>query len=150
MFAYVVIDTSSTMDDTTLAVLDVADLLVAVATPDIPAIKDARLLFDLLNVLEFPAGHVLFVLNKMDKRTGITSEAVAENLKHAVDGEIPAAEQAVTASVNRGVPLLLGDKSRPPARNFLDLMGAIKHKLVSQAKEEEEVKETERPRAFGR
>ncbi len=150
MFAYVVIDTSSTIDDTTLAVLDVADLLVAVATPDIPAIKDARLLFDLLNVLEFPAPHVLFVLNKMDKRTGITSEAVAENLKHAVDGEIPAAEQTVTASVNRGVPLLLGDKSRPPARNILDLMGAIKHKLVSQAKEEEEVKETERPRAFGR
>ncbi|HLB65818.1 MAG TPA: response regulator [Anaerolineales bacterium] len=150
VFAYVIIDTSSTMDDTTLAVLDVADLLVAVATPDIPAIKDARLLFDLLNVLEFPAGHVLFVLNKMDRRTGITAEAVAENLKHAVDGEIPYAEQTVTASVNRGVPLLLGDKSRPPARNLLDLLGAIKHKLVAQAKEEEEVKVAERPRAFGR
>jgi pilus assembly protein CpaE len=150
VFAYVIIDTSSTMDDTTLAVLDVADLLVAVATPDIPAIKDARLLFDLLNVLEFPAPHVLFVLNKMDRRTGITAEAVAENLKHAVDGEIPYAEQTVTASVNRGVPLLLGDKSRPPARNVLDLLGAIKHKLVAQAKEEEEVRETERPRAFGR
>jgi hypothetical protein len=86
----------------------------------------------------------------MDRRTGITAEAVADNLKHAVDGEIPYTEQTVTASVNRGVPLLLGDKSRPPARNILDLLGAIKHKLVAQAKEEEEVKETERPRAFGR
>ncbi len=53
-FAYVVVDTSSTMDDITLAVLDTADLLVTIATPEIPSIKDTRLLFDLLGVLEFP------------------------------------------------------------------------------------------------
>ncbi len=151
-FAYVVIDTSSTLDDTTLAVLDVADLLVAVATPDIPAIKDAHLLFDLLTVLGFPHSNVLFVLNKMDRSTGITAEAVAENLKQTVAAVIPYDERTVTASINRGVPLLLGDKSRPPARNILDLMGAVKQKLVAQSKEpaEEREREAERPRMFGR
>lgn len=151
-FAYVVIDTSSTLDDTTLAVLDVADLLVAVATPDIPAIKDARLLFDLLTVLDFPHSNVLFVLNKMDRSTGITAEAVAENLKQTVAAVIPYDEKTVTASINRGVPLLLGDKSRPPAKNILDLMGAVKQKLVAQSKElaEEREREPERPRMFGR
>lgn len=151
-FAYVVIDTSSTLDDTTLAVLDVADLLVAVATPDIPAIKDARLLFDLLTVLDFPHSNVLFVLNKMDRSTGITAEAVAENLKQTVAAVIPYDEKTVTASINRGVPLLLGDKSRPPARSILDLMGAVKQKLVAQSKEpaEEREREAERPRMFGR
>lgn len=150
-FAYVVIDTSSTMDDTTLAVLDAADLLVAVATPEIPAIKDARLLFDLLSVLEFPQANVFFVLNKMDRRSGITAEAVADNLKHAVDGEIPYDERTITASINRGVPLLLGDKSRPPGKNILDLLGAIKQRLVAQArKEEDEEREVERPKLFTR
>jgi pilus assembly protein CpaE len=80
-YAYIVVDTSSTIDDVTLAVMDVADMLVTIATPDIPAIKDARLLFDLLNVLEFPREGVFFVLNKMDRKSGITAEAVAENLK---------------------------------------------------------------------
>ncbi|MEW6568236.1 MAG: response regulator [Chloroflexota bacterium] len=152
-FAYVVIDTSSTLDDTTLAVLDVTDLLVAVATPDIPAIKDARLLFDLLTVLDFPHPNVLFVINKMDRRTGITAEAVAENLKHPVDAEIPYDEKTVTTSINRGVPLLLGDKSRPPAKSILDLMGTIKQRLVSQSKKEEveeRERESERPRMFSR
>lgn len=151
-FAYVVIDTSSTLDDTTLAVLDVADVLVAVATPDIPAIKDARLLFDLLTVLDFPHSNVLFILNKTDRRTGITSEAVAESLKHAVDAEIPYDERTVTASINRGIPLLLVDKSRPPGKNILDLIGVVKQKLVAQSKEqvEEREREVERPRMFGR
>jgi pilus assembly protein CpaE len=149
-FAYVVIDTSSSMDDTTLAVLDVADILVVVATPDIPAIKDARSLFDLLPVLGFPPGNVLFVINKMDRRSGITAERVADNLKHQVDGEIAYDLRTVTDSVNKGVPLLLGDKSRPPAKDILELMGTIKQRLMSRAREEEVAREVERPKMFGR
>jgi len=56
----------------------------------------------------------------------------------------------VTSSINRGVPLLLGDKSRPPAKNILDLLGAIKHRLVAEAAEAAESREPERPRLFGR
>ncbi len=149
-FAYVVIDTSSTLDDVTLAVLDVTDMLVAVATPEIPAIKDARSLFETLSQLEFPRNNVFFVLNKMDKRSGITAEAVAENLKHAVDGEIPYDERTITASINRGVPLLMTDKTRPPGKNILELLGAIKQRLVLQAREEPEEDKPERSKLFNR
>jgi len=149
-FAYVVVDTGRAMDDVTLAVLDIADLLVAVATPEIPAIKDARLLFDVLAALEFPRDRIFFVLNKMDRKSGITPEAVAENLKRNVDGEIPIDEKAVTASINRGVPLLLGDRSKPPARNILELLATMKQRLLATPAEEVEVRETERPRLFGR
>ena len=149
-YAYVVIDTSSNIDDTALAVLDATDLLVLVATPDIPAIKDARLMFDLLSALEFPRNNVFFVLNKMDKRSGITAEAVADNLKHAVDGEVPYDERTITTSINRGVPLLMGDKSRPPAKNILDLLSAVKHRLVTQSQEEPEEAKPERTKMFGR
>jgi pilus assembly protein CpaE len=119
------------MDDITLAVLDSADLLMTVATPDIPAIKDARLLFDVLTVLDFPIERVVFVLNKMDRRTGITVEAVAENLKCNVDGSIPAEERVVSTSINRGEPLLMGDTNRPPARNILQLLGTIQRRLAT-------------------
>jgi len=130
-FPFVLVDTSSTMDDITLAVLDSADLLMTVATPDIPAIKDARLLFDVLTVLDFPIERVVFVLNKMDRRTGITVEAVAENLKCNVDGSIPAEERVVSTSINRGEPLLMGDTNRPPARNILQLLGTIQRRLAT-------------------
>lgn len=149
-FAYVVVDNSSTMDDVTLAVLDLADLLLAIATTDIPSIKDARLLFDLLSVLEFPKEDILFILNKTDRRSGITAEAVSENLKQAVEGEIPLDDRTVATSVNRGEPLLLGDNSRPIAKNLLDLLATVKQRLMAEEKFEESVNEKERSKVFGR
>jgi pilus assembly protein CpaE len=149
-FAYIVVDTSSVMDDITLAILDSADLLVAVATPDIPSIKDVRLLFDLLSVLEYPREQVCFVLNKTDRKTGISADAVSENLKRPVEGEIPAEEQVITASINRGIPLLLGDKGKVPAKNILELLGTIRQRLVEGTEEEEDDREAERPRLFSR
>jgi pilus assembly protein CpaE len=149
-FAYVVVDNSSTMDDITLAVLDLADLLLAIATTDIPSIKDARLLFDLLSVLEFPKEDILFVLNKTDRRSGITAEAVSENLKHSVEGEIPLDDRTVATSVNRGEPLLLGDRSRPIAKHVLDLLATVKQRLMTEELYEESATETERSKVFGR
>jgi pilus assembly protein CpaE len=149
-FAYVVVDTSSNMDDITLAVLDTADLLVTIATPEIPSIKDTRLLFDLLGVLEFPKQRVFFVLNRMDRKSGITVEAVSENLKVSVDGEVPFDEKAVTTSINRGSPILLNDKGQPVARSLLKILGDLKERLMQEEVEAEEPEEVEKPRLFSR
>jgi pilus assembly protein CpaE len=151
VFGYVVVDTSSTMDDTTLAILEEADLILAVATPEIPAIKDARLFLDLVGILGMPREKVFFVLNKMDKRSGIASSAVAENLKKPIDAEIPYVDQVVTTSINKGVPLLLGDKTKMPAKNLLDLVATVKERLLAEPVEEEaEEPAVERPRLFAR
>lgn len=142
-FVYVIVDTSSTMDDITLAVLDVTDLLVIVATPEIPSIKDARLLFDLLGILEFPKENIFFVLNKMDRKSGISAEAVAENLKINVSGIIPLDDKTVSASINKGVPLLLSDKSQPSGKSIFELLGTLKERIltVNEPEEEEELVE---------
>ncbi len=149
-FAYVVVDTASTMDDITLAILDTTDLLIAICTPDIPAIKDARHLFDLLHILEYPTQNVCFVVNKMDRKGGISAEAVGENLKREVEAVIPVDERTVTASINKGIPLIVSDRSSPQSRALMQLMGTIKQRLADaeENKEEEEVKE--RPRLLGR
>ena len=152
-FAYVIVDTSSTMDDITLAVLDVTDILVTVATPEIPSIKDTRLLFDLLGVLEFPKERIFFIINKMDKRSGITTDAVGENLKISVDGEIPLDERVITTSINKGSPILISDKGQPSAKAILEILGVLKERLMMEPQEEEEEvedPEAERPRLFSR
>ncbi|MEE9217327.1 MAG: response regulator [Anaerolineales bacterium] len=149
-FAYVVVDTASTMDDTTLAILDTADLLIAICTPDIPAIKDARHLFDLLHILEFPAENVCFVVNKMDRKGGISAEAVGENLKREVEAVIPVDERTVTASINKGIPLIISDRSSPQSRALMQLMGTIKQRLSDAEEQEQEEEVRERPRLLGR
>jgi len=149
-FAYVVVDTASSMDDTTLAILDTTDLLIAICTPDIPSIKDARHLFDLLHILEFPTQNVCFVVNKMDRKGGISAEAVGENLKREVEAVIPVDERVVTASINKGIPLIVSDRSSPQSRALMQLMGTIKQRLVSADEEQEDEEVRERPRLLGR
>jgi pilus assembly protein CpaE len=149
-FAYVVVDTSSTMDDITLAVLDVTDILVTIATPEIPSIKDTRLLIDLLGVLEFPKERLFFVINKMDKRSNITVDAVGENLKISVDGEIPLDEKTITTSINKGSPILVSDKGQPVAKAILQILGNLKERLLMEPEVEEEEQEGERSKLFSR
>ena len=149
-FVYVVVDTHKAIDDIALAVLDNADLLMLVATPDIPAIKDARLVFDLLAALDFPRDRIFFVLNKMDRRSGITPEAISENLKRPVDGDVLVDEKVFSAAINRGVPLLISDRTKPAGRNLLDLLATLKQRLLATRAEEAEERETDRPRLFSR
>lgn len=132
MYAYVVVDTSSYLTDITLSVLDTCDIVVLVATQDIPSIKNGRLFLDLLVTLSIPPERVAFVMNKYDKRIAISPEKVAENLKQEVLAVIPLDERVVIPAVNRGIPFMLDNKTQPVARGVYTLAEAIRAKLVKQ------------------
>ena len=54
MFAYVLIDTNSGLDEVTQAALDESDLLALVTTQDIPSVKNVRLFLDMLTAYGYP------------------------------------------------------------------------------------------------
>ncbi|MGB9673029.1 MAG: response regulator [Anaerolineales bacterium] len=130
MFAYVIVDCSSYLTDITLATLDLSDILILLTTQEIPAIKDARLLFDLLSVLNINRERVLFVLNRYDKRIGITPEKISESFKYDISVSLPFDERVVIPSINRGVPFMLGDKTRPLAKSYLQLAENLRQKII--------------------
>jgi len=139
LYAYVVVDTSSYLNDVTLGVLDVADSIVLVTTQDIPSIKNDRLFLDLLLSLNISAEKVAFVMNKFDKRIAITPEKVGENLKQEVLAVIPLDERTVIPAVNRGVPFMLDNKAQPAARGIYTLAEALRARLVKQEMAEPEI-----------
>jgi pilus assembly protein CpaE len=130
LYSYVVVDTSSALTDATLAAIDSSDLIVLLTTQEIPAIKNARLFLDLVDVLKIERERVLFVMNRYDKRIGITPEKVSDNFKQDIVAVIPAEDRVVMPSINRGVPFMLGDKSRPIARSFLAMTEAVRDRLA--------------------
>jgi len=131
LYAYVVVDTCSYLNDITLAVLDVSDVIVLVTTQDVPSIKNGRLFLDLMATMGVPVDKVAFVMNRYDKRIAITPEKVAENLKQEVVAVIPLDERVVIPSVNRGVPFVLDNKAQPAARGVFALAEALRVKLMS-------------------
>jgi pilus assembly protein CpaE len=137
LYSYVVVDTSSALTDVTLAAMDAADLIVLITTQDIPAIKNARLFLDLVDVLKIDRQRVLFVMNRYDKRIGITPDKVSDSFKHEIVAVLPDEERVVIPSVNRGVPFMLGDKSKPIARSFLKMTEAVRDRLTKLESVEE-------------
>jgi pilus assembly protein CpaE len=131
MFSYILVDTASSLTDVTLSIIDSSDLILLIATQEIPAIKNARLFLDLMDVMKVPRDRVLLVLNRYDKRVGITAEKIAENFRHPVSAVLPFEDRVVVPSVNRGVPFMLGDRNRPIARSYLGLVEVVKQHFES-------------------
>ena len=139
MFSYIVVDTSSYLSETVLSALDEMDVTVLITTQDIPSIKSARIFLDLVDVMQINRQQVLLVMNRFDRRINITPERVAENFKHPVSAVIPLETSVVVPSVNRGIPFMLKDKTRPVAQRILALAGEIRQRLneLEKARQEE-------------
>ena len=130
MYAYIVVDTSSYVNDVTLAVLDMCDAVVLLTTQDIPSIKNNRLFLDLMLTLGISQEKVIFAMNRYDKRIAITPERIGENLKLQLVAVIPLDERVVIPSVNRGVPFVLDNKTQPAAKGIFSLAEAVRLKLM--------------------
>ena len=128
IYSYVIVDTASSLQNITASAIDNSDLLILLTTQDIPSIKNSRLFLDEIDALGFDRKRIIFVMNKFDKRIGITTEKVSENLKQEVTAVIPF-EERVIVSVNRGIPFLLVDKSRPLSRSILSLAEVVRKRI---------------------
>jgi pilus assembly protein CpaE len=131
MYAYIVVDTSHILSDMVLSMFDVSDVIVLATTQEIPSIKNARLFLDLLQTMGVAKDRVVFVMNRYDKRIGITPERVSESLNHEISVTIPLDEKVVITSVNRGVPFMLDNKAQPVGRGILSLAEAVRARLTT-------------------
>jgi len=129
MYSYIILDTASALQNITASAINNSDLLILLTTQDIPSIKNSRLFLDEIDALGFERKRVIFVMNKFDKRIGITTEKVSENLKQEIAAVIPF-EERVIVSVNRGIPFILVDKSRPLSRSILTLAEVVRKRLA--------------------
>lgn len=140
IYAYIVIDTTPMLTDVTLVGIEKSDVIVLVATQDIPSIKNARMFLDLLQTLGVERERIVFAMNKFDKRIAITPERVGENLKQKVVAVIPLDERVVIPSVNRGVPFILDNKTQPSAKGIFSLAEEVRATLSSLEQEEDDIR----------
>jgi pilus assembly protein CpaE len=120
-FDYIVVDVWKSFQEATVYFLDLAHLIVLVSTTDIPAIKNARLFFELAEALHYPPEKTLFVLNRDDGRSGITAKDIESSIKHPVSMILPKDERSTTLAVNRGVPFVTSQHNIPLAQAVLKL-----------------------------
>ncbi len=130
LYGWVIVDTGDLMVDPTLAVMQEADLILAVLTPDIASIRRQRIFFDALDVIGIPKDRITLVLN-MAENNGITASRIEENLGSEIVAEIGYDRKAVLGSINRGEPLALNSKTKPFNKGLLELVAKVREMAVA-------------------
>lgn len=112
VYDYVVVDTPPAFTDHVLAAFDASDVSILLATLDIPAVKNLRLTLETLEMLGHASESWVVVLNRSDTKVGLTTEDVSNALRRPIAMQIPNS-LAVSAAINRGVPIVLDDPKHP-------------------------------------
>jgi pilus assembly protein CpaE len=118
---YVVVDAWSTLDEITLSILDVCHHLIVVTTPQVTALRDVHRFLEVLNLLGYERDRTLLVLNHCYHRSDIKLADMERALGYPIVQAIEYAPNQVTASMNRGVPLVLEYRDSPAAQSILRL-----------------------------
>lgn len=116
-FAYVVVDTSPTYDERTLAALDAADVLLLIAAPDLSSLYHTQRCVDLFDRLSYNPEKVKLLLNRCPSPPGNAQKTAQEILERPVLWTFPE-DKAVMQSLISGEPLALGGKNSPLAAHF--------------------------------
>lgn len=124
-YSFVVVDTWSFLDDVTATLLRRADEVLLVTTPELPTLRNAKRLLRFAQRHEIDTTRFLIVLNRFPSVEGIALKDVQEHLHHAVAANIPSEGQAVTHSINRGVPLVISAPKGWAAQNILRLAARL-------------------------
>lgn len=135
---YVVVDAWSAFDDLTLSVLDACQHLVVVATPHLTALRDVHRFLEVLNLLDYDQSKTLLVLNHCYHRSDVSLKDMERALGYPLVQAIEYSPSQVTASLNRGVPLVQEYRDSPAAQSIIHLAQLIIERGVQQESPGEE------------
>ena len=137
----IVIDMPPHFDDMVLALLEIADDVLLVASMDIPSIKNLKVGMQTLDLLALAGPKLRLVLNRANARVKLDVKEVEKAL--GLDARFPIpSDIAVPQAVNRGVPVVLDNPRSPSARAFED--------IATEFLAEDTVEESAKRRLFSR
>ena len=136
----VVIDCPAWFSDTTLAILDSADVILAVLTLEITSIKSIRLFLEVAEQLGYPPERIVLALNRADSALGIRVSDVEQSIGRKIDYQIISDGRTVVYALNRGVPFVTSNREMQVSQDILkvarSLAGGSGGAPIQQAKVE--------------
>lgn len=121
----VVVDCPPAFGETTLAVLDAADTILAVLTLEITSIKNIRLFLEVAEQLGYERDKLVLVLNRADSTLGIRVSDVEHSIGRRIDHQIVSDGRTVVYALNRGVPFVVANRETQVAQDVIRLARAV-------------------------
>jgi pilus assembly protein CpaE len=107
LYNNIVVDAGNFLNENTVTYMDASNKIILVISPDITSLRDASQFFDISRSLAYPNDKILVVVNRFDKRDGLSLNDIEKSLQVKVFGTIPWERKDSLQSVNRGIPAVL-------------------------------------------
>lgn len=105
-FDFVVIDCATSYDDRTLTLLDLADVIMVVTTPEVGPLHNTVRFLALAQALGYSRDKIKIILNRADSDVGITADDAAASLGHGVAFKVPSRGRQMALAANMGQPFI--------------------------------------------
>jgi len=139
LYDFIIIDTTSSLNDIALTLLDESDRIVLVTQQNLPSLKNASRFFDLAQSLEYQAQKVWLVVNQATNKQGISVKDIGEALKRPIFMAIPEDSLTVSTAIDQGVPVVFGNsKKRPISLAINKLAANVANELSTDKKGDED------------
>jgi len=102
---WVVVDLGSTLTPATAVALQCSDLVVLVANPDVPCLRNLQRLLDAVRLAGVSAGQLRVLLNRASDHDGLSVAQIESVLGLTLDWRVPSDYRTVSAALTSGVPV---------------------------------------------
>lgn len=106
-YEYILVDLPHDFGGTTLQILDAADVIVMLLTPEMASLRAAAAALDTYRKLEYKEEKTKLVLNWTFERRGLHRKNIEAALRHSIDLVVPFAPDLFIDAINNGRPFML-------------------------------------------
>ena len=120
-YEYMVADLPHDFNDVVIHTLDVADVILMMAAPDMASLRAAAAALDTYNKLNYPPEKIKLVLNATFPKHGLPKDKIESALGVPITVTIPYTSDAFVEAINYGQPLISSKPDEPIAGLLEDL-----------------------------
>ncbi len=131
---YVVIDTSSVMEEPNLTILDNTDQIYMILVPEVTAIRRLLAWLALMQKLGYPPERIHIILNKHMEESDISPALISQKLQRKLLGVIPYDYENMGRSVNTGNLVVEGN---PLCDVSVEISNMVRESLFPREEAEE-------------
>jgi pilus assembly protein CpaE len=105
LYEYIVIDTSNSFDDYTVAALDLAHTIYLISNTDLASLRNAQRSLNIFERMGYKKERIKLLINRYTKSIAIRSKDIEETLNFPVYWWFPSDWPTVVTALNSGVPV---------------------------------------------
>ena len=118
VYACIVIDMSSQLNDINLTFLDASDSIIEIVTYDSTTIHSTMAIADTFRAIGYPATKVRYLVNRSDSSGGIDPADLERALGRVPEHRVISDGRLVVQSNNEGVPFVLASPNAPISQDI--------------------------------